>query len=208
MIAPPQPIARRIAITSPVARNSSSLGCFFPPSSSPSELVISPLNESLCARLKSHLHPSLLIISRPRLVVIFSLSSRYETARSQKSSHAFQPVIIFLIIHCFYKLVVNLFCLCRALHSFRRVFKGTDVVEYKRSQNIQQRNINPKTFSLSTEPPFFYFYLKIGLTKNFDILHDALYKQGEFAQNVKLFQPVILKHHFLTIFSVSQNYSP
>lgn len=42
------------------------------------------------------------------------------------------------------------------------------------------RNINPKPFSLSTEPPFFYFYLKIGLLKNLDTSHDALYKQGAY----------------------------
>lgn len=137
VIAPPQPIARRIAITSPVARNSSSLGCFFPPSSSPSELVISPLNESLCARLKSHLHPSLLIISPAPLSGNLLLVKSLRNSAFTKSSHAFQPVIIFLIIYCFYKLVVNLFCLYTAFHSFRRVFRGTDVVEYKRSQYIQ-----------------------------------------------------------------------
>lgn len=132
MIAPPQPIARRIAITSPVARNSSSLGCFFPPSSSPSELVISPLNESLCARLKSHLHPSLLIISPAPLSGNLLLVKSLRNGAFTKHSHAFQPVIIFLIIYCFYKLVVNLFCLYRAFHSFGLIFKGTDVVEYKK----------------------------------------------------------------------------
>lgn len=133
MIAPPQPIARRIAITSSVARNSSSLGCFFPPSSSPSELVISPLNESLCAApssVASHYLPAPL---SGNLLLVNSLRNSTFT----KYSHDFQPVIMFLIIYCFYKLVVNLFCLYRVFHSFRRVFIGTDAVEYKRSQNIQ-----------------------------------------------------------------------
>lgn len=61
------------------------------------------------------------------------------------------------------------------------------LLNIKKSKYTVVTNINTKPFSLSTEPPFFYFYLKTGLIKNFDISHDALYVQEEFAQNVKFF---------------------